>query len=76
MPGSQSAGMLEKNASNAKSPPAEAPMPTMGKSAVDAPTPAGASSPAVTIMAFASVSGGVAAFIFLSFFRAIFYYLA
>ena len=30
MPGSVAAGMPEKNASNAASPPAEAPMPTMG----------------------------------------------
>jgi hypothetical protein len=33
MPGSVSAGMPEKNASNAASPPADAPMPTMGKPA-------------------------------------------
>ena len=32
MPGSLSAGMVEKKASNAASPPAEAPMPTMGNS--------------------------------------------
>ncbi len=31
MPGSTSAGMAEKKASKAASPPAEAPMPTMGK---------------------------------------------
>ncbi len=30
MPGSVFAGMLEKNASKAASPPADAPMPTMG----------------------------------------------
>ena len=33
MPGSESAGMPEKKASKAASPPAEAPMPTTGKSA-------------------------------------------
>src|ERR1035438_3151566 len=31
MPGSRSAGMAEKKASKAPSPPADAPMPTMGK---------------------------------------------
>ncbi len=35
MPGSTSAGMAEKKASKAASPPAEAPMPTMGKSFTD-----------------------------------------
>ena len=38
MPGSRSAGMAEKNASNAARPPADAPMPTTGKAGLSGST--------------------------------------
>jgi hypothetical protein len=57
MPGSTSAGMAEKKASNAASPPAEAPTPTTGKGANGAAAVSAGAAPPTR------ASGGVVAWV-------------